>query len=273
MSAIITCLAPFQGLATALDTLCSQCYGSGHKELVGVYCQRMMLILLILSAPIAVLWAFSEPIFLSLLPDVETAILCSRYLKIIIFAIPGYGAFEAGKRFLQAQGLFRATTYILLVGAPLHASFLWLFVWKLELGFIGAPISVALTRTILPLLLVAYVRIFGGSECWGGFTKRMFLNIGPMLRLAIPGMIMVEAEMLCFEIMTIVSSRFGVDYLAAQSIFATLATLSSQVPLSLAVAASTRVAILIGAGRVADAKRAAKVVSHISNVSEPTPSG
>jgi MATE family multidrug resistance protein len=223
----------------------------------------MMLILLILSALIAVLWAFSGPIFLGLLPDVETAILCSRYLKILIFAIPGYGAFEAGKQFLQAQGLFRATTYRLVID----------FVWKLELGFIRAPISIALTRTMLPLLLVAYVRIFGGSECWGGFTKRMFLNIGPMLWLAIPGMIMVDAELLCFEIITIVSSRFGVNYLAARSIFATLATLSSQVPLSLAVAASTRMAVLIGAGSVADAKRAAKVVSHISNVSESILSG
>ncbi|KNG51796.1 mate efflux family protein [Stemphylium lycopersici] len=164
MSAVITCFAPFQGLATALDTLCSQSYGSGQKELVGIYCQRMMLILLALSVPIAVLWAFAEPTFLSLLPDVDTAILCSRYLKILIFAIPGFGAFEAGKRFLQAQALFKVTTYILLLGAPLHAAFLWLFVWKLELGFIGAPISVAITRNLLPLLLVAYVQIFGGIK-------------------------------------------------------------------------------------------------------------
>lgn len=261
MSAIITCFAPFQGLATALDTLCSQAYGSGQKQLVGLYCQRMMLILLVLAVPIAVLWSFSERMFLQLLPDERTATLCSIYLRILTFGIPGFAAFEAGRRYLQAQGLFKATTYIVLIGAPLHATLLWLFVWKLEFGFVGAPISVAITRTSLPIFLVIYIRLFGGNDCWDGFSRRAFLNIGAMLRLAIPGMIMVEAEMLCFEIMTIVSSRFGVDYLAAQSIFATLATLSSQIPLSLAVAASTRVAILIGAGRVNDAKLAAKVVS------------
>ncbi|CRK38385.1 hypothetical protein BN1708_016626, partial [Verticillium longisporum] len=33
MTATITCYAPFQGLATSLDTLCAQAYGSGHRHL------------------------------------------------------------------------------------------------------------------------------------------------------------------------------------------------------------------------------------------------
>lgn len=39
----------------------------------------------------------------------------------------------------------------------------------------------------------------------------------------------VEAEWLAFEILTLVSSRFGVDYLAAQSVVTTLGTISYQV--------------------------------------------
>ncbi|RYP13709.1 hypothetical protein DL767_010613 [Monosporascus sp. MG133] len=41
VTANVTCYAPMQGLATTLDTLCAQAYGSGHKHLVGLQLQRM----------------------------------------------------------------------------------------------------------------------------------------------------------------------------------------------------------------------------------------
>lgn len=37
ITANITSYAVYRGLATALDTLCAQAYGSGHKTLVGVH--------------------------------------------------------------------------------------------------------------------------------------------------------------------------------------------------------------------------------------------
>lgn len=75
-----------------------------------------------------------------------------------------------------------------------------------------------------------------------------------MIRLAVPGMIMVEAEWLAFHIMTVISSQFGTDYLAAQGILITIGTISCQVPFPMSIAASTRVAGLIGAGLVDAAK-------------------
>ena len=42
MTANITGYAVYQGLATSLDTLCAQAYGSGRKTLVGLQCQRMV---------------------------------------------------------------------------------------------------------------------------------------------------------------------------------------------------------------------------------------
>lgn len=42
MTANITGYAVYQGLATSLDTLCAQAYGSGRKTLVGLQTQRMV---------------------------------------------------------------------------------------------------------------------------------------------------------------------------------------------------------------------------------------
>ncbi|OAA61439.1 Multi antimicrobial extrusion protein [Cordyceps fumosorosea ARSEF 2679] len=234
-------------------------YGSGHKHLVGLQCQRMALFLLSLSAPVIVIWCFSEEILVHLVPEAETARLASLYLKVCIASIPGVILFECGKRFTQAQGLFRATTYVLLIAAPFNIFINWLLVWKLEYGFIGAPIAVAITENLLPVLLFLYIRFVDGRQCWGGFSRRALSNWGVMIKLALPGMIMIEAEWLAFEFMTLFASRFGSEYLAAQSVLGTLTTISYQIPFPMSIAASTRVANLIGAGLVDAAKITAKV--------------
>lgn len=81
-----------------------------------------------------------------------------------------------------------------------------------------------------------------------------------MIKLALPGLVMVEAEFLAFEILTLVSSYFGTTHLAAQSILITITSLTFQIPFSLSIATSTRVANLIGATLSGAAKTTAKVV-------------
>ncbi|TQV91004.1 hypothetical protein V2A60_008186 [Cordyceps javanica] len=264
MSALITCYAIFQGLAASVDAMCSQAYRSGETQLVGLYCQRMMLLLLGLTVPMAISWLLSDKVMFHLLPNAESARLCSLHLKISILAIPGYAAFEVGKCFLKAKGLFTATTYALLVGAPANAVLMWLLIWKFHLGFIGIPVSAAITRTLLPIFLYLHVRLVDGSQCWGGFGKGAFVNLRTMIRLAVPRIAMIEAEWLAFAIMTIISIQFGVEYLAAQSILTAMMTLSYQVPFPLSIAASSRVAFLIGSGRVKSAKVAAGVAVAVS---------
>ena len=178
MTANITCYAPMQGLATSLDTLCAQAYGSGHKHLVGLQLQRMTYFLWCLMVPIAVLFFFAGSILDRIVPEPESAALAGLYLRVIIAGIPGFAAFEGGKRFVQAQGLFIATTYVLLVAAPLNILANWLFVWHFGWGFVGAPIAVALTQTLMPILLFLYVVFVDGSQCWGGFSRRALNNWG-----------------------------------------------------------------------------------------------
>lgn len=135
----------------------------------------------------------------------------------------------------------------------------WLFVWHFQWGFIGAPIAVAVTDNLLPLFLFLYVYFVDGRQCWNGFTKRAFHNWGPMIKLALPGLIMVEAEFLAFEILTLAASYFSTTHLAAQSILATITGLTFQIPFPISIAASTRVANLIGATLSDAAKTSAKV--------------
>ena len=129
MTANITGYAIYQGLATSLDTLCAQAYGSGRKKLVGLQTQRMVLFLWTITIPIAIIWLCADKILMKIVPEQEVALLAGRYLKIVLIGAPGYATFESAKRYLQAQGLFSASLYILLICAPLNALMNWLFVW------------------------------------------------------------------------------------------------------------------------------------------------
>ena len=80
-----------------------------------------------------------------------------------------------------------------------------------------------------------------------------------MVRLALPGLLMVEAECLAFEILTLAASYFGTAPLAAQSVLATLTAFTFQIPFPISIAASTRIANLIGATLADAAKVSAKV--------------
>ena len=123
-----------------------------------------------------------------------------------------------------------------------------LFPQRFRWGFIGAPIAVATTYNLLPLCLCLYVYFVDGRECWNGFTRQALQNWYPMIRLAVPGLMMVFSGFLAFEILTLASSHLSATALAAQSVLAASSFITFQVPFSIGIAASTRLGNLIGAG-------------------------
>lgn len=134
------------------------------------------------------------------------------------------------------------------------------------MGYIGAPTAVVLTNWLMPLLLFLYVRLIAGADCWTGLSRRALTNWIPMIKLAIPGFVMLEAEYLAFEILTLAASYFSTAHVAAQSILSTTMALTFQLGFAVAIATSTRTANLLGAGMGAAARITARVGLAISGV-------
>jgi MATE family multidrug resistance protein len=120
--------AIFEGMATSLDTLCAQAYGSGNLKLVGLHTQRMILFLLLVASPIGALWICSPWILGAIVPQKELAVMAGSFLRISLIGLPGYAIFEAGKRFMQAQGNFTASLVVLIICTPVNLVLNWLFV-------------------------------------------------------------------------------------------------------------------------------------------------
>lgn len=114
----------------------------------------------------------------------------------------------------------------------------------------------SVTNSLLPILLLAYVYFIIPCtlECWPGFSRNAFRNWGPMVRLAIPGIIMIQGEWLAYDILTFSSAYLGKAELAAQSVLFNIAILCYHLPFPTSVAVSTRLGNLIGAGALKAAR-------------------
>ncbi|KAF5690427.1 ethionine resistance [Fusarium circinatum] len=249
-------LALYEGMATALDTLCAQAYGAGNKTGVGLHVQRMLLLMAVVTIPVAAVWICSPAFLILILKQEHLAVKAGSFLRVSILGIPGYASFEALKRFLQAQGDFNTGMAVLVVCAPINAILSWLFAFKLNLGLEGAALGAAVANTLRPTLLLICIFFKKSThECWPGFTRRALQGWGPMVRLSAAGSAVTLAEWAAFEIITVSTSYVSTIHLAAQTILTTTSIVMWHIPFSLSVAVSTRVGHLVGGGQVNAARR------------------
>ena len=241
-----------QGMASALDTLCSQAYtGSQDKTILGKHLQRAIVNMFLLFIPISLIWSNAQGLFLALGQDPEIAALSGVLAR---WMIPGLFPLFVGdclKRFLQAQGIVKPTMYITMLVSPLNMFLQWLLVWSpYQIGIIGAPIATSISNTLIPVLLIIYVGNVQGRECWGGWEWKEALDLNKIyqqVQLGVPGMIMLCAETWAFEIVALAAGLFGDTILAAQTVVLNITSFLYMEYLGLSVAASTRTGNSLGA--------------------------
>ncbi|KAI5921179.1 mate-domain-containing protein [Camillea tinctor] len=255
-------LATFEGMATALDTLCAQAYGSGNLVGVGLHVQRMLLCMALAAIPIGAFWLCSPWILALFLKQRHLAVMAGYFLRVSLVGMPGYASFEAGKRFLQAQGDFKSAMVILVICTPVNAVLSWVLAFKLDMGLGGAALGAALTNNLRPLLLLAYIMMPSGRwshQCWGGFSRSALTKWGPMVQLSFAGSLVNLGEWAAFEIVAFSTSYLSTTHLAAQTLLTTISVVSWHIPFSISVAISTRIGHLVGAGLLSTARRAAAI--------------
>ncbi|KAI5456624.1 mate-domain-containing protein [Mariannaea sp. PMI_226] len=250
-------LSIFEGMATALDTLCAKSYGAGNMTGVGLHVQRMLLLMAMAAVPIGMFWCFSAPVLAVFLPQHHLAVKAGTFLRVSLIGLPGYASFEACKRFLQAQGNFKAGMAVLIVCAPVNALLSWLFAFHMGMGLDGAALGAALANDLRPVLLLIYIVFLDkpSHQCWAGFSSNAFRRWRPMVKLSAAGSAVTLAEWAAFEILTFSTSYMSTLHLAAQTILTTTSVVMWHIPFSFSVAVSTRIGHLMGAGLVVQARR------------------
>ncbi|KAL6233362.1 hypothetical protein BDW75DRAFT_232026 [Aspergillus navahoensis] len=266
MFAMITAWMIALGGSTALDTLASSSFTGSDKRNLGILLQRGLFVLGLFYVPVAILWVFSEKVFLLLGQDEHLSRDSARFLTALIPGGLGYVYFELMKKFLQAQGVMRPGTYVLLLTSPLNAALTYTFCYRLDLDLLGAPLALGISYWLSFTLLVLYATFIRGSECWGGWSREAFTNLGTFSRLAILGVIHIGTEWWAFEIVALAAGRLGTIPLAAQSVIMTADQVLNTIPFGVGVATSARVGNLLGAKDARGARRAANVAAWLSMI-------
>ncbi|XP_022735458.1 protein DETOXIFICATION 16-like isoform X2 [Durio zibethinus] len=249
--ATVTGFSLLLGMATALDTLCGQSYGAKQYFMLGIHMQRAMLILVIVSIPLAIIWVNTTPILLLLGQDHDISKKAGEYASFMVPSLFAYGLLQCLVKFLQTQNIVFPMMICSGITTLLHNLICWVTVFKSNLTFRGAALANSISNWTNVFLLVLYVKFSPScARTWAGFSKEAFHNIFTFLRLAIPSAIMVCLEMWSFEMVVLLSGLLPNPKLQTSVLSICLNTAYTvwMIPFGLSGAVSTRISNELGAG-------------------------
>ncbi|PRQ21343.1 putative multi antimicrobial extrusion protein [Rosa chinensis] len=204
--ASVTGLSLILGMYSALDTFCGQSFGAKQYRMLGIHMQRAMLILLLVSVPLAIIWANAGNILQCLGQDPQISSAAGDYARLMIPCIFAYAILQCHARFLQTQRNVIPMIASTGTATLLHLLTCWVMVYKTSLGSRGAAVANAITYWINALFLFIYVRVSPSCKnTWTGFSKEAFHVIPTFLKLSIPSALMSSLEMWSFEMLVLVS--------------------------------------------------------------------
>ena len=96
------------GLATAVDTLCSQAYGARSWMMIGLTAQRTAVIMIVTSIPIYIVWWNCSRLLILLRQDPVISEDAGQYVWRLAPSLLPYLWFEVMKKYLIAQRVVRA---------------------------------------------------------------------------------------------------------------------------------------------------------------------
>ncbi|KAE9391407.1 MATE efflux family protein [Gymnopus androsaceus JB14] len=268
MSVNVTGLSIIMGFASALDTVLPSAWTSERPELVGLWTQRMMLIVSLTLMPIIALWLNAEAVLLKLNQEPEVARLAAVYLRYMCIGIPAFAFNCVSRRYLQCQGLFSVPTRIIIVVAPINVLLNYILVWgpsPTRLGFIGAPIATSISYYLLTVSYLVYGVFWADRRAWYPITIHNlpsvfgWSHLGLLFKLGLAGVGQTVSEWWAWDIVALVASQLGSEViLASQSILVVTSSTTWQGPFALGIAASIRIGNLLGEKDALRAGAAAK---------------
>ncbi|KAJ1279026.1 hypothetical protein BS78_04G124100 [Paspalum vaginatum] len=259
----VTGFSLMSGMASSLDTLCGQAFGAEQYHLLGIHKQRAMLVLAMVSIPVAGVWTYTGEILVWFRQDPEIAAGAGRYIRCLIPALFLFGQLQCHVRFLQPQNVVVPVMLSSAATAALHVAVCWLLVRRLGLGANGAALANAVSNLANLSFLALYVRLSPVCKTtWVGFSRQAFRGIPGFLKLAVPSAAMVCMEWWSFELLVLLSGLLPKPKLetAVMSICFNTYVFAFMPPMGLGAAASIRVSNELGAGRPQAALIATRVV-------------
>lgn len=251
----ISVFVALMGTLQALLPVWAELHGGGKASEVGqsfrqalYFCALTIAIgVIILLSPGAVLrWTDVPP---ALREDAES------YLAVLALALAPALLFRMYSTLNQSLGKPLLVTALqlgaLLIKIPLSVWFVFGGAGLEPQGVVGCAWATAAVNYSLFAVAVWIVRthpLYRPYKIWHAFEAPRWRQIAGFARLGIPGGLGIMVEVTSFTLMALFIARLGVVSSAGHQIAANLAAVMYMVPLSIAIAASSRVSYWRGAG-------------------------
>lgn len=178
-----------------------------------------------------------------------------RYLAVLALALPLNLLFRIYGTLNQALGKPVLVTWLqaasLLVKIPLSIWFAFGGLGLPALGAVGcawATLVVSVLMIALALWMLARQEIYRPYRIWRAPEAPDWPTIRSYARLGVPGGLAILVEVSSFTLMALFIARLGTVASASHQIAASMAAVMYMVPLSLAIATSSRASYWLGAG-------------------------
>jgi MATE family multidrug resistance protein len=266
-SAYITIFIGFMGVLLALAPIVGQLHGANRPAEAGRQVHQALWIAAALALLGSVLLAFPYPFLALSRASPEVAGKVRSYLLALAFSLPASLLFTVYRSFNTAVGRPKVVMVLqvaaLMLKLPLSAALVFgvpalgLPAW----GVLGCGIATAVAmwaQVLAAWLVMRRDRFYAPFELFGhGLHRPDVPALRQHLRLGLPlgGGILVEVT--GFSFMAIFIARLGTTPVAGHQIAVNLVSLMFMMPLAVANAASTLVALRIGAQQPAAARRIA----------------
>ena len=269
------------GIGAGLDTLASQAWGAKEFKAIGLYVQRVVLILTFLvNVPVVAIWLNATPLLIALKQDARVADKVAAYARLRIPGLFAQGPMCVLSKTLSSMGKTRVLAALNILGVGCSVGLSWLFIsnnspvvhWLDAKGLsIGPVAGSAIAASIVDalsafILLIAFVCDSECRQCWPGWSMRCLYGWKSYLKLAIPAMLMGIFEWMSWDIVSFLAGLCHTPHtaqtsLATNALLGQIISLAYCVPLGLQTGVQTLVGNALGAQSPIGAKLVARVGS------------
>lgn len=258
----ITGYSVLSGLASGMEPVCGQAFGSQNWSLLGLALQRTLLMLLSACLPIGLLWVNLRGIMLRLGQDPGITEVAGLYCTYALPDLVANSILQPLRVYMRSQGLTTPMMWCSFAAVALHVPLSLVLVFVMGLGVPGVAIATWWTNFNIVFLLTAYLlRTRACGKTWSGWSTECLREWWPLLRLALPSCLAVCLEWWWYEMMTMLAGYLPEPRItvATAAIAIQTTSLMYTVPMALSSSVSTRVGHELGAGRPARARNATLV--------------
>jgi len=190
-------------MGSAVETLCGQAYGAQKYEMLGIYLQRSAVLLCVTGVPLAVIYAFSEPILLLLGQSPAIA----RAAAVFVYTASPRKSSRTPPTFPSRSSCRRRASwcpaYISAATLVAHLVLSYLVVHQFGLGLLGASLTLSINWWVIVVAQFIYI-VATSRRCrltWTGFSWQAFSGLRRFLKLSLASTVMLCLETWYFQIL------------------------------------------------------------------------